>query len=231
MKLTGYVKAGACIHGPWVTQPNNNLEGKVMNAVNSLRYPTALAAALLITGGLFSALASMTDVKFQVIPIKTIELDFLQVRPDTDSPRRNDIVKPARIDPPIIELPPRIGGGDTKVGPPIVVSINPPSGDFSVDRSPASGNDTDAVPVVRVSPLYPQRAAQNGTEGWVQVRFTISESGAVKDPIVVDSSPKGVFDDAALKAITRWRYNPKVEGGIAVERRGIQTLLRFELNE
>jgi len=70
-----------------------------------------------------------------------------------------------------------------------------------------------------------------GIEGWVQVQFTISETGSVIDATVVDSSPKNVFDDAAIKAITRWRYNPKVEGAVAVQRKGVQTILRFQLED
>jgi protein TonB len=43
--------------------------------------------------------------------------------------------------------------------------------------------------------------------------------------------PKNVFDDAALKAIARWRYNPKIEGGVAVERVGVRTIIRFVLEQ
>ena len=56
-------------------------------------------------------------------------------------------------------------------------------------------------------------------------------TGTVKDPIVVDAMPKSVFDDAALKAIARWRYNPKVENGVAVERVGVQTRIVFQLEQ
>ena len=55
--------------------------------------------------------------------------------------------------------------------------------------------------------------------------------GTVKDPVVVDAMPKNIFDDAALKAIARWRYNPKVENGVAVERVGVQTIIRFQLEQ
>ena len=43
--------------------------------------------------------------------------------------------------------------------------------------------------------------------------------------------PKSIFDDAALKAIARWRYNPKVENGTAVERVGVQTRIVFQLEQ
>jgi len=65
----------------------------------------------------------------------------------------------------------------------------------------------------------------------VQVRFTITPTGTVKDPVVVNAEPKGMFDDAALKAIARWRYNPRVEGGVAVERVGVETIIRFQLEK
>jgi protein TonB len=52
----------------------------------------------------------------------------------------------------------------------------------------------------------------------VQVQFSITPTGTVRDAVVVASEPGAVFDDAALKAIARWRYNPRVDGGVAVER-------------
>jgi protein TonB len=53
----------------------------------------------------------------------------------------------------------------------------------------------------------------------------------VKDAVVVNAEPKNIFDDAALKAIARWRYNPRVDGGVAVERVGVQTIIRFQLEQ
>ncbi|MES2603838.1 MAG: TonB family protein, partial [Pseudomonadota bacterium] len=60
-------------------------------------------------------------------------------------------------------------------------------------------------------------------------RFNISSTGGVTDVTVVASEPAGAFDKAATEAVVRWRYNPKVENAVAVERRGIETLLRFDL--
>ena len=65
----------------------------------------------------------------------------------------------------------------------------------------------------------------------MRIEFTISTNGSVRDAVVVRSEPPGVFDEAALRAISRWRYNPRIENGIAVERKGVQTEIRFELTD
>ena len=63
----------------------------------------------------------------------------------------------------------------------------------------------------------------------MRVQFSVTSIGTVRDAVVVDSEPDVVFDQAALKAIARWRYNPRVENGEAVERVGLQTLIRFTI--
>lgn len=93
--------------------------------------------------------------------------------------------------------------------------------------------DGDAIPLVRVAPIYPERAASRGTEGWVVVQFNVMKSGQVdpKSVIVVESQPQGTFDRAAINAVKRWKYKPKVVNGEPVERIGIQTQLTFELQK
>ena len=59
-----------------------------------------------------------------------------------------------------------------------------------------AGSDRDAVPLVRVEPTYPPRAQQQGLEGWVQLQFNISATGAVTDVSVVASEPGTTFDGA-----------------------------------
>jgi len=93
-----------------------------------------------------------------------------------------------------------------------------------------AASDTDIVPIVRVEPQYPLRASERGIEGWVEVEFTISKLGTVKDPRVINSHPSSIFDRSALKAIRKWKYNPKIEDGEPVERPGIKVRLKFELS-
>ena len=95
----------------------------------------------------------------------------------------------------------------------------------------AAVSDRDPVPVVRVNPQYPPRAAERGTEGWVELRFSISASGTVEDAEVTKSHPGKVFDRAALRAVRRWKYNPKIKDGNPVERHGITVRLEFKLQD
>jgi protein TonB len=92
----------------------------------------------------------------------------------------------------------------------------------------AGSGDRDVLPLVRIDPEYPPRAKQQGIGGYVTVEFTISPSGAVQDLRVIESQPAYVFDEAVLAAVRRWRYNPRVENGVAVARRGVKTRLVFE---
>jgi TonB family protein len=78
------------------------------------------------------------------------------------------------------------------------------------------------------APEYPQDALNRQISGSVVLAFTVDASGATRDITVVESTPKGVFDRAALNAVRHWRYAPTIFNGapIAVPTRA---LVRFEL--
>ena len=107
-----------------------------------------------------------------------------------------------------------------------------------VTRAPTSTPPESAstlAPIIKVVPEYPEAARAQRLEGQVELSFTVNSSGAVESPIVTSSSPAGVFDQAALAAISRWRYAPagqdasprsasevlvfKLEGGVATDQR------------
>jgi TonB family protein len=70
-----------------------------------------------------------------------------------------------------------------------------------------------SVPLIRVEPDYPPEAKQAGIKGWVDVSGSLTPEGRIQDAQVVDSSPKGVFDEAALRAFSRWTYTGEIEPG------------------
>ena len=89
---------------------------------------------------------------------------------------------------------------------------------------------TNLIPLVRIPPRYPMRAASRKIEGWVKVEFTITETGTVKNAKVVESQPDSIFNRAALKAIARWKFKPKIIDGEAFEQRAVQ-ILQFKLSK
>ncbi|HEU4619848.1 MAG TPA: TonB family protein [Gammaproteobacteria bacterium] len=198
--------------------------------MQALRYPFAISWGGLITLALFYALFRLVSVPVAATgPIVTQRIDFTHVRKPTAVHPKRSIEKPVRP-----TLPPKVTRVVITEGPHGPPTIYKPQGPTITEHgrisTTALGKDQDAVPFVRMNPTYPPRAATDGTEGWVKVQFTITATGAVSDLKVVDAEPKGVFEKATLDAVQRWRYSPKVENGVAVERVGVQTVITFKLN-
>lgn len=91
-------------------------------------------------------------------------------------------------------------------------------------RAGEGAAEGDLIPLVRIQPQYPRRAALAGIEGWVRVEFTITETGAVADPRVIEAKPPRVFNQEAVRAILKWKFKPRVVGGQAVPMRATQTI-------
>lgn len=81
-----------------------------------------------------------------------------------------------------------------------------------------------------VPPEYPARALERGTQGWVDIEFTVAADGTTRDAVVRGAEPADVFDRAALQAVARWRYEPRVVDGIVVDQR-VEARVRFQLKE
>lgn len=118
----------------------------------------------------------------------------------------------------------------------VAVRIAPSSGFAAPGMNLAGGpwlgapdSDSDVVPLVRINPRYPPKALARKVEGWVWLEFTITPHGTTEQIRIVDSEPRGYFERAALAAVQRYRYKPRLENGEAIERRGVQVVLSFEM--
>ena len=78
--------------------------------------------------------------------------------------------------------------------------------------------------VVARDPVYPPQALRDGTRGWVELEFTITPNGTVRDIQVVAAEPRGVFDGAASDAVAAWRFRPRVVNGQPVAQRSTVTM-------
>jgi TonB family protein len=110
------------------------------------------------------------------------------------------------------------------------IHVQPPRS-YPVGGGLYIGPDPDSFPIVMVDPEYPVSPRIRGLEGWVQVDFNVNAVGEVTDAVVAASQPEGVFEEAALESIYHWRYAPKMEGSVAVERRAMKVIIRFNLDD
>lgn len=70
-----------------------------------------------------------------------------------------------------------------------------------------------------VAPTYPPKAIAAGLEGWVDLEYTVDTAGRVGDIDVKRAVPTGLFEKAAVDALAKWRFEPVMRAGAAVEQR------------
>lgn len=203
------------------------------------RLAVAAPLAILVTFGLYFTMQYMVAMRVgELNPAPSGKVvGFVRLRRET-TPEPEAPELPQR--PPELDTPPpvtqsadnpdtsgELSGGLTAVAPQGAVVPQLASG---AQLGIAVG-DTDAVPLLRVEPEYPPAALRDGIEGWVRLRFSIGRSGQVKNVVVVDSKPAVVFDEAALRAVRKWKYQPKTVDGQQVERHGLLVRLTFEVDK
>ncbi len=133
-----------------------------------------------------------------------------EVPPETP-PQEMDAVDPNA---PTINIAPPSVSADTNIGGP--GSMNIAEGDY--------------LPIVRVAPVYPARALSRGLEGYVDMSFTVTAAGTVKDPIVLFST-SSLFERAATRAVLKFKYKPRVVDGVPVEVSGVKTRISFQIED
>jgi protein TonB len=94
----------------------------------------------------------------------------------------------------------------------------------AVHAAASSAGDSAAVTGTAVpkllryaKPEFPQKALQQNVGGSVTVQFVIDVNGDPRDVRVVEATPPGIFDRAALAAVKRWHFQPTVVDGKRAE--------------
>jgi protein TonB len=200
-----------------------------------LRFPIAFVLAFSFTGLVFWFLWELIDQNVAMADLKPAQkLEFSRLRRDSEV-RAKKVQKPIRerisqtpTAPQMSRINFTTAGDKVEIVPPRVDTRGSLS---KIGIGGLGGSDRDVQPLVRIEPDYPARASQRGIEGYVVVQFSITPAGTIKDAKVVEAKPEGIFDQAAIKAVSRWKYNPKIEEGVAVERRGVQVKLTFKLEK
>jgi len=197
-------------------------------------------------GGIIVALALLWLMQLMVIrdedgqmmqPQRPV-MEFVRLKHQSET-RLKQREKPE--EPPLLKPPPEIPQLDLAMEKPIVrapnIAMRMPELSTSALHfdGPYMGAvtqgqpDRDFMVLSRIPPRYPYRAERKKIEGWVKVSFVITEQGNVRDAVVLDASPEGVFDKAALQAILKWRFKPRITDGKPVSVRADQ-VINFQLD-
>ena len=105
---------------------------------------------------------------------------------------------------------PNPGIGTVAISAPRAKAPNRPSKQATSRQEGFSLRQVDQKPRVisRIQPIYPHRARQQGINGKVVLKLLVDEKGEVKKVSVVSAEPKGVFEDSAVSAVKKWRFEP-----------------------
>ena len=162
--------------------------------------------------------------------IKGRVLDFVQVQEDQDVIIKNRVIKPP---PPPDEPPPNMPKPTFDTDVTVGVNIGAVDVNVDVDLSGTGGfsSDGEYLPIVKVLPIYPRRAQSRGISGYVLLQFVVTATGTVRDPVVIEAKPPGIFDRAAINAALKFKYKPKVVNGSPIEVAGVRNLIKFDLQE
>jgi len=91
--------------------------------------------------------------------------------------------------------------------------------------------DNQLVIALGFPPEYPNRAIQRKIEGFVVVGFSVSAAGEVFDAYIREAEPKGVFERSALKAISKFKYRARSEGGKPLATAGQRYMFTYKLED
>jgi protein TonB len=112
---------------------------------------------------------------------------------------------------------------------PAPATTTPPPDATAAAPAPAGGETHAAELVKSVPPEYPREAYIKHLEGWVEVEFTVTPAGQVAAATVAGANPARIFNDAALRAVQRWTFKPRMDNGKAVEEH-IKRRIEFKLS-
>ncbi|MBE0358685.1 MULTISPECIES: M56 family metallopeptidase [Pseudoalteromonas] len=84
---------------------------------------------------------------------------------------------------------------------------------LAIAKQPEAMTKEDHIsPTMRIEPLYPIQAAQQGISGSVVLKYDITPNGETANVSVVSAKPETIFDREAKKALRQWQYKPSSMG-------------------
>ena len=154
------------------------------------------------------------DIIMEDVQIQTFRTEELPDKPDE--------VEEQPPEPEIPEIQPEKVTQD--------INLNIGSTRINIKVGKGFSSDGEYLPIVKVAPIYPRLAQTRGIEGYCIVEYVVTQTGAVRDPVIVDC-PNSVFSRASLKAALKFKYKPRIVDGDPVEVSGVLNKFTYELEK
>ncbi len=199
-------------------------------AQNFFKLNTSVLLAALITFILFYFMQYLIETESDTPQTINVIRILDSTVPEFKIDLYTDEIRPEPIDAenvPIVSEPSR--DQEFSDGPVIHISQEM----LTIDTAPQSVlpmSNNIMTPLIRTTPIYPSRALQRGLEGFVELSFTVNRFGSVVDPVIINAVPEGIFDRAALQAISRWKYSPAMSNGQAIETYDVRHRIVFQMD-
>lgn len=198
------------------------------------RFINAALIAFFITGGLFLGMRELiigSEINLED-PVKGPVIDFVRLKRDETIERKKPKPKkPPKPEPqPQMEQPP-MQAEDFSAEATSMAFRGMDLAEGSGGGLDLGSGDGDLINTLKVNAMYPRRALSRGIEGYVIVKFTVTRQGTVRDPVVVEAEPQGIFNQAAIAAAKKYKYKAKEVDGKAVEVPNIYEKITFKLDK
>ena len=196
-----------------------------------VRMLLSILLAIPVVVGLFMIMHSLIDRDFENPEVSNTKIADL-VQPDEDIQLESTVAKPDKVEDPE-EPPPEMEMMQIDLNMDTDIQNSAPVAkvDVNISTTGMSSGDGEYLPIVKVAPIYPRRAQSRGISGYCIVEYTVTTSGAIRDPQAVDCEPAGVFENASVKAALKFKYKPRVVDGEPIEVAGVQNKFTYELEQ
>ena len=193
------------------------------------RTAISILLAIIVVVALFLIMRTLIDGNF-VNPEVDDRMVAELVRLPDDIELQNSTPKPDKAEDPE-EPPPDMEMEQLDVDMDVDIENVAPRANIniSIGTGTMAQGDGEYLPIVKVAPIYPRRAQTRGISGYCIVEYTVTTSGAIRDPRAVDCQPSGVFDKASVKASLKFKYKPRVVDGEPIEVAGVRNKFTYEL--
>lgn len=197
---------------------------------SAIRMIVGVPGAILVTGFLFLFMSVMISQELRLEEEDdAVKISVTAQMQDTDTRNaRKNFQRPTLDAPP----PPPPAVNDPSNRPALDgVRAQIPTIDANLSIGSGFNPDRDAQPLVRIQEQYPERCMSRAEPSEsVTVQFDVTPDGQTTNIQVIDST-NSCFNRTVTRSVQRWKYQPKIVDNQAEWRRGVVTVITYQLEE